>query len=103
MLSGTCTRSSSASNNRLRQTDRVRSAVRRRQFSTTTFRKKLPILGPNSIHVTTYGSFVTVMILKTDLLSACDLRAMFHVKRVRIGRFISAMFHVERESLPSPT
>jgi hypothetical protein len=103
MLSGTWTRSSSASNNRLRQTDRVRSAVRRQQFSTTTFRKKLPILGPNSIHVTTYGSFVTVMILKIDLLSPCDLPAMFHVKRVRFRRIISAMFHVEREPLPSPT
>ncbi|MBW0282639.1 hypothetical protein ATN38_05225 [Rhodococcus sp. FH8] len=60
-------------------------------------------LGQNSIHVTTRDSFVTVMILIIDLLSAFDRPAMFHVKRIRIGRFVSAMFHVEREPLPFPT
>ncbi len=83
-------------------TDRVRSAVGRRRSLQRLFHRKLVFLGQNSIHVTTHGSFVTVMILRIALLSAFDRPAMFHVKRVRIGRFFSAMFHVEREPLPSP-
>lgn len=45
MLSGTWTRSSSASHNRLRQTDRVRSAVRRRRSFATTFSSKIGLFG----------------------------------------------------------
>lgn len=71
-------------------------------FLQLAFRRQLPFLGQNSIHVTTHGSFVTVMILRIALLSAFDRPVMFHVKRVGIGRLISAMFHVEREPLPSP-
>lgn len=101
-LSETWYRRTSASKDGLRQTDRVGSAARRPRFSATTFSLKIAHFG-SEFHPCNYPWQFRHCDDTKNRAPIC-LRSPEYVSREtrQIARFLSAMFHVEREPLPSP-